>query len=1014
MFQHGPQVEFTSDVQSDHNIHIEVSNAHDLLFVAQNASVYIYQLTAFVSSAVANEPYDAHLLDRITFEDAIKRIRILHEWHLIACLLAHKVVVYDFSQGKKRFESEFTVVLECVYWSGKNLLVRDADSVLHMISVDGTKKSILRDCKSISPAGSDGFHLVCQFNGSLSIQIFKEYPDPSKFVTLQLPPLYEASQITDVVGSHVISGDLVAIGLVIDIQDSLILLCRYTSSEATVVHWAFNELFLTVDDIYPQIEFVWVDEWQCLFAWSNAATMVVVISRHVKLVGDSTWHVVNMKEGYCLESVDIDCCPTDLVVCTSYRDKLYRKNASADAPLLTDPTVFMLAQGASKIALHYADTWLIDKDLKEVEQLPRLRRDTDGSLFSSFVASRCSDENVVNKKSIIHHTSDMPEGAHLDDMFACMKVEHTSSSYDKNLRPGSTGLGHTQATHGGQKSVELSTNPDTANCHRFTDSRSSSNVVSSKIGQPQALDPLAAVDEVYHSSIKAYAQLPAEKERHLERIRLLEMLCNCFHIFESRLEDLESTISSEVATPRGVKMDDWASSLEDVKSIYNEIIRNVSGATGDYSNGSIDVLSDDIKKMYEETMQSYTSKFHIYGPEVDLKDMEHHLDATKGVLISLNDKLDAYENEISAAENNRLFSHKAETTMRRDSCIRQRTRESKMTDISDLIKKLKDVHIKHAPNPDIEYKEVKMKFNEYGTLSKLKSSETICATQIVFTQEARPRGCDLLYSKNYLETGSIRTHNFSTTNETTGTSIEITTNDFRKDGRHNPSDSSTSSATGTHSKDGTSTAVIQPKDALSNVVASGNTEGMSVGSYNTVAEVSSLDASSSSTADNTRLGLSTTALSSSSIPGGAIHQVQTYKFGDTGDMAKCTLSSACFAPVAAPSGPAPFALYATNSPTSFADLALSKSAGKSMFNDIQKEPNQLFGEGPLTGTIPSFTGVRGFTSGNFQATGLQNASPVFNYSSNPLRSGLNTDDKAPIAKSGGDIWGSFRRSNPLD
>ncbi|GBE62689.1 Ferredoxin-NADP(+) reductase [Babesia ovata] len=1015
--RHGPQVEFISDAKSGHSIHIEVSNAHNLLFVAQSKTVCIYRLTDFVSSVVANEPYDAHLLDRITFEDAIKRIRILCELHLIACQLPHKVVVYDFSMGHKRFESEFAVGPECVYWSGQRLLVRDSDAVLHMISMDGNKKTILKDCKSISPAGSDGFHVICRCNDTLSLQVFKDFPDPLNFITLQLPSFFEASQITDVVGSYVISGELVAIGLVIDIQDSLILLCHYTSSEATVVHWAFNELFLNVDDICPQIEFVWVNEWQCLFAWSNAATMVVVLSRHVKLVGDGKWHVVNMKEGYCLESVDIDCCPTDLVVCTSYRDKLYRKNASADAPLLTDPTVFVLAQGGSKIALHYADTWLIDKDLKEVEQLPRLSRDTDGSLFSSFVSSRSDGKNLANTKSTIHHTSEIPEDEHLDDMFACTKVEHTDSSCGQNSRTGITALAHPQDTNNFRKSDGLYKNPADGGLCRFTDSSISPNVASSQIGhgrQTQVCGPLSAVDELYHSSVKAYAQMPDENETNLERIRLLEMLCNCFHVFESRLGDLESTTCSEVATPLSVQMDDWASSLEDVNDIYNEIVRNVSGATHNYIHSSTAVVPDEIKSMYEETMQSYASKFRIHGAEVDLKDMEHHLNATKEVLISINDKLDAYENEISVAENNRLINHKAETETCRDSGVRQPTSESKMTDINDLIKNLKDVKIKHAPNPDMEYKEVKMKFNEYDALSKLKSNENICATSTLFTDKEHVRGCDLLYSKNDLETERFGLHPFSATNKTVGAPMETTTSDFRKEGNCYHSDRTTSSAAGAHSNDGIYTDAMQPTVQSSKMIANGNIECMSVGGDNTVADVSSLDASPSSIPDTTRVGIGTTVPTISSMPGDAILQLQTYTFGDSGDLATGTLSGACFAPAAAPSGPAPFAHFATNSPLSFADLALSKSAGKSMTNDIQKEPNQSFGERPLTGAMPSFTGIMGFTSGNFQANDTQNASPIFDYSSNALGSGFTSDDKAPIAKSGGDIWSSFRRSNPLD
>ncbi|GIX61921.1 NADP oxidoreductase [Babesia caballi] len=1025
MFQHGPHLEFGFDAKEDGSIRIQVSNRHDIVFIAQSKRIYIYRLSSLVSSAVANEPYDTHLLDTITFEHVVDRIHVLPEYHLLACQSALKVVVYDFSQGIIKFESDFTDPIDSVQWSNQCLLVRDTSNVLHSLSLDGSRKTLMSNCQIVSPVSADGFHIACRYDGILSVQMFKDVPDPSKFIPLELPSDYDSSSVTEVAGCHVISEDMAAIGLVIDSQDSLLVLCHYTKNSAVVTHWALNELFLSAECMRTQIEFLWVKEWQCLFAWSNAATMVVVLSRHENLVSDGGWHVINMKEGYCLESVDIDCCPSDLVVCTSYRDKLYRKKASADAPLLTNPPVFLLAQGSNTVAVHYADIWLIDSDLNEIEGLPKLGDENDGSLFSSFTLHRGTQIACAMANDTAKSTMDYRKESPLEDLFSCFKVDspmdvkHAQASVNSRLNDSNGTYGHALVGKQTESSIDrCSENLPGAKTYSKDTPFTIGDRTASRENPSKMDGEFSRIEKLYHEAVRNYERMDVEDERKLERIRLVEMLCNCFHIFENRLSDFEAVHSSDYIAPATADVDHWCRKVEEMKRIQKEIVQNINHTPHNIQQGhnTLD-LPDEMVHLYEKTAELYASNFHIAQPEVELGDMERHLNGVMDALKSMNQRLDEYEAQLLSFENMRALSYKTKVTPPRDADVCSNDTKFKIFEINDLIEQLKRAQLTYPSHLDIEYKEVGMKYNDYTTLAKRgfhkdASAATTC------TNVSGVQKCNVMSDRDVPEKGKQPQDN-AHFNETSC-------------GRTEPGGIFVNSglALNTASPDSNdriiqSTASDSRRDtADSSPVKSENRISSNVDRHSTTVNGglgSSLSPKSSVLAQDT---FGTADLISkkeepkSPTTVSEPFQRQSCSFGDEGTSSQFVLSGGLQVQAPISTGSTPFSLFASKSPVSFADLALSKSIASPANGD--GEPGSLtkaFGGSTFTAfkAAGGFTGMSGFTTGNFQPSNFQSVLPAHADVAKTAQSDSYAKNSlSPTTAPEGDIWNSCRRSNPLD
>ncbi|KAK1938410.1 hypothetical protein X943_001043 [Babesia divergens] len=1015
-FQHGPHVEFAFDVADGCNIHVQLSNPHDLLFVSNNHTIYVYRLSSLVSSAVAKESYESHLLDRIEYDGVVERIHVLPESHLLASQLSHKVIVHDFSAGSTLFECEFSSEIDSIQWSSEALLVRDVMSVLHAVSMNGVPRQVLRDCHVISPFSSDGLHAICRYDGTLWVQVFKGSPDTNKFLPLELPAEYSDFKITSVAGCHVISETLVALGLVLDEQDSLLLLCEYNERHVTALHWGFNELFLNVQEIPPKIDFMWINEWQCLFAWSNVATMVVVISRNANLVSNGEWHVVNMKEGYCLESIDVDSCPTDLTVCTSYRDKLYRKKACEDAPLLVDPPVFMLAQGGNKVALHYADIWLIGADYKEIEQLPRLGNSSEGSLFGSFKVSALRSGNEKPQKPI--RQVEAPISKDLGDLFSSISVTKSQHAMSTSSQPSS---GHVNKTHeDGQSCTKpaiggaVNASGVKGNCLTQIQDKSTSNAEElSMRGIP------GIIEGIHRQGIHDYQHLDVDEEIKLERIRLLEMLCNCFHIFENRLSDVESADQCDELAPHELSFDSWMRQVEDLTYMQHSVFDDLNGIKRSPAT-TREIQKDELTEMrslYETATELYKTQFNIQGCDANLCDMENQLNAVKDGLQVLNEKLDYFEKMISNVETKQmLISSNVVKTREEEHEIYPPQGRNELADIDVLIGQLKAVHIKPAID-FVGFKEVEVKYNEYSeSLSKGRSKQDAMGSTSVdkayssfgvpkleqvpqFNQNAQssqPMEPVLMHSVQTASSDSTDTltQGFNSVSvDTQSRTIECDAGVLENGNKTQKSQEKSQSDVFTASK---------PPSGFTDVFVKCDPPPMSPAP-------SSFSASKLETTEQKQGFV---------IPDASndLFQRQTYSFGEVTDASKCTLSGGVQPPLPSTSGSTTFATFAGSSAVSFADLAASRNSGGFFMNPSSNPTSSPFQSTGFTGSSSpgGFTGMSAFTTGSFVSQVSQSATPSFTNLIGSSSTTTGTGTNAPSSSLSGDIWSSCRRSNPLD
>ncbi|GFE52635.1 NADP oxidoreductase [Babesia ovis] len=1024
MFQHGPEVDFTFDHKDDEKIRIQVSNPHDLLFVAQQTTLCIYKLSDLASSVVANESHHQHKLDTVVFQHGIKRIRVKPESHLLACQFASSVEVYDFSAGSTKTAVMLDADIHSMHWSGDKLVIRDVNSVIHSITLDGTITELISDCVCISPLGDNGKHAICRFGDGLSIQVFSDTPDRDRFHSVELPENYDITQVTDVAGCHVLSDDLCAIGLVMDNQDSLILLCKYDDNHVEVMHCGFNELFLTPTGEPIMIEFLWIKQWECLFALSNVATMVVVLSRHPNLGTNSQWHVLNMKEGYGLESVDIDCCPTDLAVCTSYRDTVYRKNADVDAPLLTDPPLFLMAQGSTKVTLNYADICLIDQNQNEIQQLPPLRDGNEGIYFKVFTPSKASSATGGSIEK--NHIATKPFG--FSGLLETLSADRSTTSGDSvtNLV---TSIEDSQ--DGGASDVTADDNrvlivPRVSSI----DDIISSNILTCSthgLGDPVA----AKIHHIYEAAIRQYDKLEAEAEVKLQRMRLMELMCNTFHIFEHHLQDCEAMAPEKDLDFSPMELAHWTQEIEQIKNMQKEIIDCINSRPKLGSDNLVTVESDpvsdlgDITGLYQRCMQLYTSRFDVQGPQVELAEMENAFNAMQESLKVMNQRLDDYEKRLTNLENQRVLSQESLPTTARDHSY-ARSSDDFIYELDNLINRLRETRVGHIANSVLQFQEVGPIYANYDKFVKRGTEKQNGKGDIPVSLIDKTSPKIQVFQKE-LDADDSQIVSFPSF----GSSPILS---FKEPTKHDALESGSKVDNDTQATDS------KPTEMAPNVEPSLSAPPSFAGSVSDSTQSSFFGQSTTLAQANTQENKD--IIPTIKAPEGEVLQRQSYTFGDIGNTSSLTLGTGLQVPLPSSNETTRFASFASKSTMSFADLAMSSGSGNNMFGSnvtgtfgssatvtspfgssatvtspfgSSSSGNNMFGSSAFPSSAPSggFTGLSGFTSGSFQKSITPGIVPSLG-GFGGIKPASGTDNTAPTTAATDSIWNSVRRSDPLD
>eukprot|EP00371_Babesia_bovis_P000082 XP_001608729.1 hypothetical protein [Babesia bovis T2Bo] len=1053
MFQHGPEVDFGFH---EHQVHIQVSNIHDLLFVGQCKTLYIYKLSAFASSVVSNEAYSQHLLDRIECTREIEKILINTERNCLAIQSINDIDIYDFSIGTFTSEAHFNDRIVRCTWSKNCILVLCSDEGLYSVSLTGSIRTLLDKCSCLSDMGTNGSHAVCRFQDAIYVQVFDDVPSDTGFTKVELPEGYDDSQVTHVAGCHLLRDGLVAIGIVIDNQDSLILFCEYLNDPQTI-HYAFNELYLTPSEENVAMEFMWVDKWQCLFAMSNWSTMVVIMSNHPNLVPDNQWHVLNMKEGCGLETVDIDCYPTELVICTSYRDTVYRKNCDVDSPLLTNPCVFLMSQGCSKVTLNYADIWSIDQQSNEIEKLPTLIDGLEGqhySRFQRYKAAKITETGVPEVK--VEKTSSF-------GMFN-MEASLTVENYVSSVSVSSTAVGHStldmpRVTH----SESFFTG--------YLDKTQKSDFILKGISRKNSIDELmepsgvptskdsALIDDIYRNGIKDYLKLNVETNIQLQRMRLIEMLCNTFQLFEQHLQEIEQMDDSPKIEFIPPKTNEWTEEINSIKNIQADIVETLNKGVNDVAILTPDDVSPqiDTTQIRHQLMDLFTTKIRSKKIEVPLDELENAINSMNERLLCINKKLDQYEEMLDKLENERILQ---KVPVYNSRPLREEVlipNDNVKADIDNLINQLRATTVSDSNCDPIEYKHGGPVYTNYDALAKrvlsksdkaLKSEGTSTLGTIysddTFNSSVKyPSDVKPLFGPSSAMTSTGSTSGFSFSKgvsidkpmNTQSITVESTKSDHSKELMSNTTKSQISdnvvestgifgkhtdgslfkekSDTGKHN-DKTNTDDLNVTFSLNSANIGKATEKSSVSGHNSFFSSSVINSDASKT-DFTgsgfkldapkQLGDSVSSFGQvSPLSNNGVLQHQSYSFSDIGASGTLKLDTGPQIPLPSTNQTTSFATYASGSTMTFTDLALSQGNKNSFGITTSPFGSSGFGNAPATG---GFTGLSGFKTGSFQTD--NNVKPSgFNVNTLLGSSATSSGGASNVA------FGGFRRSDPLD
>ncbi|KAK2194370.1 hypothetical protein BdWA1_000791 [Babesia duncani] len=184
-----------------------------------------------------------------------------------------------------------------------------------------------------------------------------------RYSNLDLENLKEFT-LTQIVGCCMLLDDLVALLLLCEGDDTLLVICK----GAHVLYYGINELFLDPSQITestrPRASFKWLPDWNCLLCWCNSATNVAIASCNEAITRalNCEWRSLCMCEGYFLEPTRADSYPRGIAMCSTFKGSIYRKGAVADTPLLTDPPAFIMAQSGGTLSIHYGDIWVLEED----------------------------------------------------------------------------------------------------------------------------------------------------------------------------------------------------------------------------------------------------------------------------------------------------------------------------------------------------------------------------------------------------------------------------------------------------------------------------------------------------------------------------------------------------------------------------------------------------------------------------------------------------------------------------
>ncbi|EKX73542.1 liver stage protein 3 like protein [Theileria equi strain WA] len=864
-----------------------------------------------------------------------------------------------------------------------------------------------------------------------------------------------------VVGCSLLPENFAAVSMVLNSQDTLICIIKFEDSKSTTtLSYAYNELYL-LDIIDPhhissRIESLWIPSWETLMVWSGNSTQVVIISKNEKLTGGD-WKVLMMQEGYCLESTDGEMGTRGLSFSVHFRETLYRKNACADTPLLVDPPVFLLAQMDGVISMHCADVWSRQGEVQILDETMGIDR---GS------ASDASHADVTSVVSI--------EDIHL--------------SLHKVVPPKPfVGLTSPEATSGATNEPEPSSTsiPVTVTIHSFAENDAETD-------RSERLSNEEIIEKLYDEGIRRIWNLDGESEIKLEAIKLFEAFSNTLDAFEAKVSNVCDTdvptldLNDNIEQKMDI-MDDiilkWEGEVKKLEKMQKEMMDSINTFECTLKPAPSVELPLEHKMLLKNAkdIAAAPASCSVDFSDFSIKEAEDVIEGVYGSLMELQDKLERYEKQVDEIELDLIFKKiKGSRDTQKGSLLPlsslqvtslpivpggttcetlERNVKSaasdarvKFEELLDAIEEIstRDVSIslenlklekEHSPKFN-KYQEMKSNANKSNVDSESPLERTLSATldkpkDTLFSfssfgaknvpdassppvtspedkplsinvepkvEGPKPEPVVLEQEASPLDSSNQTSLNESSQTPDVSLQISTPTNDAT-----DPLESNRESMMdGQDAMDAVPTTINTPSSGLDG----GQSLDFTSGSGNTSGTAgSSIFSSSMFNTTGSIFGTDRPAESQPSTFGSSMFSAPvTYIFGQQSDVLMGSNLGSSGA------GTSIFSTFASN--TSFADIAASKSAQ------------------PPTG---SFTGMSGFTSGNFKAEGLNfssvqgllgtSSSQNQQFGGGPFGFGSSTMNAFPqfgqstVSTLGGtsqpnttsgDLWTRARQSNPLD